>query len=151
MKRVHVICAVLISAVALISRASPIEAETSRPADAAGARGEQTYRQICQGCHMSAGQGAEGAGSYPALARNPRLVAWQYIALIVLNGRNGMPSFGLPAGRASGGSANAARLSDAEIADVVNYVRSHFGNRYRDSAREAELAALPHPREGAAP
>ena len=34
--------------------------------------GEAIYRAICQGCHMPGGQGAIGAGAYPALAANPQ-------------------------------------------------------------------------------
>ena len=56
--------------------------------------GEQVYTRICQGCHMANGEGATGAGTYPKLAGNPRLVAWQYAAITVLQGRNGMPAFG---------------------------------------------------------
>jgi mono/diheme cytochrome c family protein len=36
-------------------------------------------------------------------------------------------------------------LDDARIAEVVNYVRSHFGNRWQDKATATEVAALPHP------
>ena len=35
------------------------------------ASGEQVYMQICQGCHMPDGRGAQGAGYYPALAGDP--------------------------------------------------------------------------------
>ncbi|MGC1523961.1 MAG: cytochrome c [Steroidobacteraceae bacterium] len=109
--------------------------------DSAG--GAQTYTHICQGCHMAEGQGAVGAGHYPKLAGDPALVSWQYVALTVLNGKNGMPSFGAPADQSFFG---APHLSDAQIADVVNYVRSHFGNRWKDKATAAQVAALPHPR-----
>ena len=37
--------------------------------------GEVIYRTVCQGCHMSAAQGAVGAGEYPALANDPKLAA----------------------------------------------------------------------------
>ena len=33
--------------------------------------GAQIYSQICQGCHMPAGEGAVGAGHYPKLAGDP--------------------------------------------------------------------------------
>ena len=36
-------------------------------------------------------------------------------------------------------------LSDAQIADVVNYVRSHFGNTYKPQVTAKQIAALPHP------
>src|SRR5271156_4226113 len=77
----------------------------------AGANGEALYSHICQGCHMPGGQGAVGAGHYPKLAGDPALVSWQYVAMTVLNGKNGMPGFGLPADQFIFG---AARLSDAQ-------------------------------------
>jgi len=109
--------------------------------------GPEIYSRICQGCHMPDGGGAVGAGHYPKLAGDKALVSWQYVALTVLNGKNGMPPFGLPEDQVM--ETRAVHLSDAQIADVVNYVRSHFGNRYKDKASAEQVAALPHP--GTAP
>ncbi len=109
----------------------------------AAASGAEVYSQICQGCHMPGGQGAVGAGHYPKLAGDPTLASWQYVATTVLGGRNGMPSFGV---RANGEVVfGAATLSDQEVADVVNYVRSHFGNQYKDKVTVSQVAGLPHP------
>jgi mono/diheme cytochrome c family protein len=36
-------------------------------------------------------------------------------------------------------------LSDAQIADVVNYLRSHFDNNYKANVTAKGVAALPHP------
>jgi mono/diheme cytochrome c family protein len=105
--------------------------------------GEQIYAHICQGCHMPEGRGAVGAGAYPKLAANKNFISWRFVALTVLDGRNGMPPFGFPAGR--GMDSGPAHLSDAQIADVVNYVRSHFGNAYKAEVTAAEVSALPHP------
>jgi mono/diheme cytochrome c family protein len=105
--------------------------------------GADIYNRICLGCHMSGGQGANGAGFYPKLASNKKLISWQYVALTVLNGRNGMPPFGLPADQAI--ETRATHLSDAQIAEVVNYVRSHFDNRYKADVTAKQVAALPHP------
>jgi len=105
--------------------------------------GAEIYNHICLGCHMAGGQGASGAGFYPKLASNKKLIAWQYVALTVLNGRNGMPPFGLPADQAI--ETRATHLSDAQIAEVVNYVRSHFDNHYTDNVTAKQVAALPHP------
>jgi mono/diheme cytochrome c family protein len=104
--------------------------------------GEQIYNHICQGCHMAGAQGAVGAGAYPKLAANKKLVSWEFVALTVLNGRNGMPPFGLPANREQ---SRATHLTDAQIADVVNYVRSHFDNSYKTNVTAIQVAALPHP------
>ena len=81
--------------------------------------GEELFRNICQGCHMPDAKGAIGAGAYPALASNPRLAAAVYPITVVLHGQRAMPPF-------------AEGLDDAQIANVINYVRSHFGNRYKD-------------------
>ncbi len=108
--------------------------------------GAQIYDHICLGCHMAGGAGASGAGSYPKLAANKNFVSWQFVALTVINGRNGMPPFGLPADEA--GQVRATHLSDAQIAEVVNYVRSHFDNSYPTEVTAAQVAALPHPKSG---
>jgi len=82
--------------------------------------GETLYRSICQGCHMPGGEGAHsGAGFFPDLRKNQRLAAGAYPALVVLNGLHGMPPFG-------------HQLDDQQVADVVNYIRSDFGNQYSD-------------------
>jgi mono/diheme cytochrome c family protein len=104
--------------------------------------GEQIYDHICQGCHMSGGQGAIGAGAYPKLAANKKLVSWEFVAQTVLNGRSGMPPFGVPANQES---SSRAHLTDAQIAEVVNYVRSHFQNTYKSTVTAKQVAALPHP------
>jgi mono/diheme cytochrome c family protein len=90
--------------------------------------GAALYRAICQGCHMPNAKGAAGAGTYPALAANPNLAAAGYPVLVVMNGQKGMPGF-------------ARMLSDAQVAAVVNYVRTHFGNAYRDDVTEADAHA----------
>jgi mono/diheme cytochrome c family protein len=78
---------------------------------------------------MEGGQGAAGAAAYPKLTSNKKFASWSFVALTVLDGRNGMPPFGYPIG--SRKDSGPAHLSDAQIADVVNYVRSHFGNEYK--------------------
>jgi mono/diheme cytochrome c family protein len=88
--------------------------------------GEHLYRATCQGCHMPDGKGAQGAGTYPALASNPRLASSLYPVAILLSGKNGMPPF-------------AGLFDDAQIAAVVNYVRSHFGNSYTDPVSAADV------------
>ena len=81
--------------------------------------GQELFQAICQGCHMSQGEGAQGAGAFPALAGNAKLVSAAYPLYTVMKGRKGMPSF-------------ASYLDDTQVANVVNYVRTHFGNRYID-------------------
>ena len=108
----------------------------------ATASGEQIYQHVCQACHMPDGRGAQGAGNYPALAENPKLASASYTATTVLLGRRNMPHFA-PQNDLSGLEAFAVmHLDDAQVATVVNYVRSHFGNHYTDELTAADVAAL---------
>ena len=111
--------------------------------------GEQIYTQICQGCHMPGGVGASGAGFYPKLAGDKKLASWEFAAITVLNGRNAMPPFGVPG--SGGGQFLSTQLSDAQVADVVNYVRSHFDNKYASNVTAAQVKQLPHPANAAVP
>ena|SRR5579863_4441898 len=90
--------------------------------------GEAIYGDVCQGCHMPDGKGATGAGTYPALANNPKLAAAAYPVLLVIKGRKGMPPFG-------------SQLNDQQVAAVVNYVRTHFGNNYADQVTADDAKA----------
>jgi mono/diheme cytochrome c family protein len=119
----------------------------------AGQTGAEIYAHICQGCHMPQGQGAAGAGHYPSLAHSDDLagrLGQVVAATVVLNGRNGMPAFGHsqrsnPSNETSEQAAASQLLSDAQIAEIVNYIRSHFGNRYQERLTAAAVAALRHP------
>ncbi len=91
--------------------------------------GASLYRAICQGCHMPEGVGAIGAGRYPALRSNPIWASPTGGAYIVLHGRHGMPGFG-------------SQLTDAQVAAVVNYVRTHLENHYGESITPADIAKL---------
>lgn len=141
--------AAVLGLAALGLAASGVAVVAARAGEAPTDLGQQVYSTICQGCHMAQGEGAIGAGTYPKLAGNPRMVSWQYVALTVLQGRRGMPSFGVPNTASGMGTAQAfgtVNLTDEEIAAVVNYVRTHFGNDYtRDKATARDVAELPHP------
>jgi mono/diheme cytochrome c family protein len=129
------------AAIALVNR--PAQADSAGIFDAATLSttdGRQIFEQICQGCHMQNGQGAVGAGYFPALAKSRTLASRQYMALTILIGRRNMPAFG--AKHAIGFAGAPASLNEDQIAAVINYVRTHFGNRYTDSITAAEVAAL---------
>jgi mono/diheme cytochrome c family protein len=91
--------------------------------------GEELYANVCQACHMSDGKGATGAGTYPSLARDRNLEASGYPLGIVVNGRRGMPAFG-------------DMMSDDQVAAVVNYLRSHFGNDYLDEVTAEDVKVV---------
>lgn len=110
------------------------------------ANGEAIFHSICQGCHMPDAKGATGAGTYPALAGNPKLASAPYMAAVILFGRHDMPSFAAKPSHGPDFIPNTT-LTDAQIADVINYVRTHFGNHYTDDMTAAEVKAM-HPQDG---
>jgi mono/diheme cytochrome c family protein len=132
----------LVWAAALLCAATAIglAGEAGDPVPLKSMDGRQIYGYICQGCHMADGGGAVGAGHYPALAKDPTLVSRQYMALTLLAGRRNMPAFGEKHAVAFGGPP--VVLSDAQIAAVINYVRTNFGNHYTDAITAAEVGAL---------
>jgi mono/diheme cytochrome c family protein len=100
------------------------------PGDGAG-----LYRAICQSCHMADARGGTGAGTIPALAANPRLADPAYPMMMVVQGRGAMPGF-------------IDTLSPIQIAEVVRYVCTHFGNACKgdispDLVRQMS-ATVPH-------
>ena len=102
--------------------------------------GKQIYEQICQGCHMPDARGATGAGHYPSLSKDTTLASRQYMALTVLAGRRNMPAFGVR--HAIGFLGPPLTLTEEQIAAVVNYVRTHFGNHYSDPITAGEVKSL---------
>jgi mono/diheme cytochrome c family protein len=122
------LAASLIGAAITSARAEPTDLRFSNPARFMPQSGEALYADICQGCHMPGGVGAVGAGTYPALARNPKLAAAGYVLSLVINGRKGMPPFG-------------GLLTDQQVAAVVTYVRTHFGNEFSEEVTAADARA----------
>jgi mono/diheme cytochrome c family protein len=86
--------------------------------------GEAVYNATCAGCHMPDAQGAVGAGMYPALAGNELLSEPSYPIYLILEGQKAMPPLG-------------GLLDDQQVADVVNYIRSNFGNDFVEEFGEA--------------
>jgi mono/diheme cytochrome c family protein len=91
--------------------------------------GEALYNATCAGCHMPDGKGAQGAGHYPALADNPAVEAAPYVIINVLHGRRAMPPFG-------------DAMNDDQVAAVVNYTRTHFGNRFGGTVTPDQVKSL---------
>ncbi len=98
--------------------------------------GEQVYQQVCQACHMANAKGAVGAGRIAALAGNANLKYPDYPIGVVTGGKGAMPWF-------------RGQLTDQQIADVIGYVRTHFGNAYPSKVTAAMVAAsgVPAPHE----
>jgi len=142
--------AVLCSAIALASimlggfaREGRARADTAGILDSepfTSTDGRQIYEHVCRGCHMANGVGAIGAGRFPALTKNPALGSRQYMALTILMGKRNMPAFG--ANYAIGFGGPPVILNEAQIAAVINYVRTNFGNHYTDPITAAQVGAL---------
>lgn len=116
MKKKLMLAAATIAVTAISASAQPLPQQG----------GEAIYKGICQDCHMPDGHGGTGAGTYPALIKNPRLAEKSYPVLIVVHGQKAMPPLG-------------GALNDQQIADVVNYVRTHFGNNYKDKVAPTDV------------
>ena len=69
---------------------------------------------------MPDGHGASGAGTYPSLSKDSNLGVSGYPVYVVVRGQKAMPPVG-------------AMMSDDQVAAVVNYLRTHFGNQYNDA------------------
>jgi mono/diheme cytochrome c family protein len=117
------------------SAPAPSAPAAAAPAPAANV-GEQVYKQYCRACHMENGLGV------PKL--NPPLVGeWvngdkARIINVVLKGMNG--PIEVNGEKYNGVMAPHAFLSDAQVAAVLTYVRSSFGNS-SGPVSEAEVAA----------
>lgn len=97
------------------------------PACAQVQEGKAIFANNCAACHQPTGKGIPGA--FPALAGN-RFVQGpaREVASVLLKGRGGMPDF-------------SGSLDDGEIAKVLSFVRSTWGNAAAPLT-EQEVASL---------
>lgn len=98
----------------------------NKPADGAKADGAAIFASTCAACHQATGQGLPGV--FPPLAGSEWVLGKPATAAaILLHGINGPITV---KGQSYQGAmpAFAASLGDAEIAAVLTYVRSQWGN-----------------------
>jgi ubiquinol-cytochrome c reductase cytochrome b subunit len=121
--------------------AAPAPAAVGTPvAGAPGGKGAQVYATNCSSCHGASGAGQPGA--FPPLAKNP-FVAGDPKAVIhtVLYGKSGSI-------QVNGATYNGqmppwkGTLSNDDIAEVVTYIRSTFGNS-ATAVTTADVAKVP--------
>jgi mono/diheme cytochrome c family protein len=143
---------VALATVAVVQGPHLIRAQDSTPATGASpvgqtdliANGEQIFNSVCIACHQAGGKGV--AGIYPALAGDPLVTLDDPGPMVrtLLTGRGGMPTFG-------------GIYSNEQIAAVVSYVRTSFGNNASTVKPEFvqqmrdQLAATPLPSTEATP
>lgn len=95
---------------AALLAAGPVRAQAA----AAPMDGKTLFAKNCAVCHQAAGQGIPGA--FPALAGDAFVKGPPAdVATVLLKGRGGMPDF-------------SGSLDDGEIAAVLTFVRSSWGN-----------------------
>ena len=84
------------------------------PSGAEPLDGAALFKQNCAACHQPQGQGV--AGAFPALSASAFVQGDpKALAYVLLNGRGGMPNF-------------REDMTNAQIAAVLSYVRSSWGN-----------------------
>src|SRR5262245_43350134 len=89
-------------------------------------RGKEVYLLHCQNCHMENGQGIEGV-NHP-LAKTTYLKDAKKNIGIILNGQTGEVVVN---GKKYNAIMNPMNyLDDQQIADVLNYIRNSWGNKY---------------------
>jgi len=97
--------------------------------------GADLFGNVCAACHQPDAKGAAGAAAYPPLAGDKKLVSADFVLTALFKGLRGMPPLG-------------DMMTDGQVADVVNYVRTHFGNSYPDAVSASQAATA---RKTAAP
>lgn len=108
---------------------------TAYKPDTTVAAGATTYVDNCSACHQAQGSGIPGV--FPALAGNGVVQAADpndilkvvLFGIPVQDGYIAMPDFG-------------SKLSNQQIADLANYMRSSWGNHASANATAAQVAAL---------
>jgi len=101
--------------------AAPVAAALESAAD----RGKTTYGQICASCHFATGVGQEG--TYPPLKNSPWLNGDPSVPIsIVISGLQGEI---MVEGKSYNGAMQPwGMLSDEDVANVLTYARSQWGN-----------------------
>jgi mono/diheme cytochrome c family protein len=106
----------------VVLMAAPVFAKPAAPDP-----GAIVYQEVCQACHMENAMGAVGAGRIASLAKNQNLESADYPITVVTGGKGPMPWF-------------RGQLTDQQIADVINHVRSHYGNHFKGKVTAADIA-----------
>lgn len=113
-------------AIAGVVAASVVMMQSNSATLADAPDGAAIYTAKCASCHKADGK---GGGSFPALAGNKDTNAKDPTAVIaiMLHGKGLMPKY-------------QGKLSNAEIAAVLTYIRSSWGNN-APAVAEADVAA----------
>ncbi len=100
--------------------------------------GEAIYQDFCVQCHMSEGQGVPNA--FPPLAKSDFLK--NNLEQSLKGVKYGMRGPIKVNGKSYDGVMVAQGLDDEEVADVMNYVLSNWGNKLEAQITTAQIAEL---------
>jgi len=104
-----------------LNRVATVPGSTSRPE---AERGRQLYSTVCTACHQPDGRGMEG--TFPPLAQSDFLMNDVQAAIrVLIEGRQGPITVN---GKTYDGAMPDFSLSNDDIAAVLSYVRTSFGN-----------------------
>lgn len=98
-------------------------------------RGAQLYTENCSGCHQAQGRGIPGV--FPPLAGNPVVLAADPNDILKVVDRGISPRTGfiqMPAFN--------TQLTDQQVAEIANYVRTSWGNQAAPNATPGMVAKL---------
>lgn len=90
------------------------------------AEGGKIFKEICAACHLP---DARGTGAIPALAKDANLADPAYPIAVLARGKGAMPPMD-------------DMLTPAQMAAVITYVRTNFGNAYPQPVTEADVKRL---------
>ena len=127
-----------LTAIAAYLKDVPGDPASPRPLDAGEARmkaGAATYEDNCRSCHNPGGGGQSVI--FPPLAANPvvQQAGADTLIRVVLAGTQAAQTARAPTAAAM--PSFAWRLNDAEIADVLTYIRNSWGNAAGPVSRDA--------------
>lgn len=139
-KLVYLAALLVFASMGIVVAAPPTSATGARGAvngyDAA--KGQVLFTANCSDCHQTTGEGVPGA--FPPLKGNPAVINPDPTLQIhtVLHGASGITIGGVK--YTSVMPPFAGQLSDADIADIIDYERSSWGNHAKQ-VTPAEVAA----------
>jgi mono/diheme cytochrome c family protein len=129
MKRIITVILIMLGAGAIcIFSQTPVEATTLRTLPLVpDPKGKKIYEQTCLPCHQVDGSGVPGMN--PPLLKSPYVQgsSIELIGIILKGLNNGVEIEGESYSNPM--PAFSTVLKDQEIADVLTYLRSHFGNK----------------------
>jgi mono/diheme cytochrome c family protein len=106
----------------------------------AASNGAAIYEDRCAICHEPSGQGI--LGTYPPLARNPHVTAKDPSAAVAATLNGMLVDITVRGHRYVGGMPGWRNwLSDADVAAVVTYIRTAWGN-HASAVSEAQVARI---------